>query len=100
MHYEIKVISAPTATLQYEFTYNNGYIEYVDHKYQLHRENGPATIDIDGTKIYYKHGYCHRMDGPAVELSDGTLMWYINGERLSPEKEKILNQWWDNKHGI
>lgn len=45
----------------------------------LHREDGPAVEQRDGTKIWYNNGLCHRLDGPAAEEKDGTKHWYING---------------------
>jgi hypothetical protein len=65
----------------------------------LHREDGPAVEWADGSKFWYIKGMLHRTDGPAVE-SRGTRGWFINGERLSPEKEAILNKWWNKKNAI
>lgn len=88
----------------------------------LHREDGPAIEYIDGTKFWYINGQIHRGDGPAVEYANGYKAWYvngkthridgtavewgnrkewwINGDRLSKQKEAILNQWWDKKNGL
>ena len=66
----------------------------------LHRENGPAIESVNGYKAWYFNGEPHRIDGPAVDWVDGYKEWWIDGERLSPEKETILNQWWDNKNGL
>jgi hypothetical protein len=72
----------------------------------LHRDDGPAIIYEDGTKIWLQHnkrhlddgpavewgnggkswwqrGKCHRVDGPAVELPDGSTLWYLNDRRMS-----------------
>jgi hypothetical protein len=41
---------------------------------QLHRDNGPAVIDFDGScHAYYRNDELHREDGPAVVLSVGRL---------------------------
>jgi hypothetical protein len=45
-----------------------------------HREDGPASIDNDGTKFWRKHGKLHRDDGPAIEHSNGELAWYNEGK--------------------
>jgi hypothetical protein len=42
-------------------------------------------------------GCLHRLDGPAVVYNFGGLAWYVDGSRLSKEKEKLLNIWYENK---
>ena len=44
-----------------------------------HRENGPAIVWSNGTKIWYQNGLRHRTDGAAIEWSSGTKEWYQNG---------------------
>ena len=44
-----------------------------------HRENGPAIVWSNGTKIWYQNGRRHRTDGAAIEWSSGTKEWYQNG---------------------
>lgn len=77
----------------------------------LHREDGPAAEFSDGSKEWFINGERHRIDGPAVVYPDGHrrffapnnkkhTQWWINGKRLSPEKEAILNQWWEKINGI
>ena len=66
----------------------------------FHRTDGPAIELPDGTKQWWLDGELHRTDGPALEYPNGNRLWIINGKRLSPEKEAILNQWWDNKNGV
>lgn len=66
-----------------------------------HREGEPAVEDTT-FKEWYIHGDKHRIDGPAVEYDDGIYRykeWWINAQRLSLEKEAILNKWWENKNG-
>jgi len=46
----------------------------------LHRENGPAIENTNGSKEWYIDGKRHREDGPAVELPD-IDQWFINGIR-------------------
>ena len=77
--------------------YDNGLVMFwknVKHK--------NPTLEINGKPIYWscENAILHRKDGPAVKYSNGNKEWYINGERLSREKEMILNKWWDNKNGI
>jgi hypothetical protein len=65
----------------------------------LHREDGPAKEYKIGDKTWWVNDKLHRTDGPAVEWTTGYKEWWINGKRLSPEKEIILNKWWNNKNG-
>ena len=65
----------------------------------VHRENGPAIEYSSGNKIWYLNGKIHREGGPAIEYTHGNKEWWINGVQLSPEKEKIMNLWWENKNG-
>jgi hypothetical protein len=47
---------------------------------QLHRNNDlPAIEYFDGSKKWYRKGQLHRLDGPAVINSDGTEEYYILG---------------------
>lgn len=64
-----------------------------------HREDGPAVKYSNGDMTWYINGKYHRMDGPAVDWLH-SKEWWVDGKRLSPEKEVILNQWWNNKNGI
>jgi hypothetical protein len=52
----------------------------------LHREDGPAIEQLDGTKSWWRHGKLHREDGPALECTQGFHEWYINGQQLSEEE--------------
>jgi hypothetical protein len=79
--------------------YSNGNREWWVNGFR-HREDGPAIDEARGYKVWYISGLIHRKDGPAIELPDGRNCWYLNGCRLSPEKEKVLNKWWNNKNGI
>jgi hypothetical protein len=49
---------------------------------QLHRQDGPAIEDINGTKVWYWHGEHHREDGPAIEWSDGAKKWFYHGQQI------------------
>ena len=55
-------------------------------KGKFHREDGPAVEETDGTKWWYLNDKLHREDGPAIEETDGTKWWYLNGNELT-EKE-------------
>ena len=48
-------------------------------KGQLHREDGPAVVEADGTVRYLVGGILHREDGPAVEWA--ISKYYPNGLR-------------------
>jgi len=48
---------------------------------KLHRDDGPAAITADGTALWYRHGKLHRTDGPAIIYADGSEAWFVNGQR-------------------
>jgi hypothetical protein len=47
---------------------------------KLHRLDGSAVEDRNGTKCWFQNGLRHRIDGPAVEFSDGDKYWYYEGK--------------------
>ena len=49
----------------------------------LHRTNGPAIIQPDGTKEWYYMGNHHRADGPAIVKPDGSMLWFIKGKQYT-----------------
>ena len=46
----------------------------------LHCSDGPAKIDLGGSKTWYRHGVIHRIDGPAIEYAHGSKVWYVDGK--------------------
>lgn len=52
----------------------------------LHREDGPAIVQVNGTRIWYQNDQRHRLDGPAIECADGTCEWWIDGEEYTEEE--------------
>ena len=53
----------------------DGVKRWFDADGKIHRADGPAIEDVDGTKIWQKHGYLHRDDGPACEFVSGGHNW-------------------------
>ena len=53
---------------------------------QCHRTDGPAIMWSNGNKSWWQHGLLHRADGPAIEYSDGGKAWYINGKKLTEDE--------------
>lgn len=53
--------------------------KWYDDRGQLHRTDGPASITLVGTEIYYWHGKKHRVDGPAIINLDGDQWWWNHG---------------------
>ena len=45
----------------------------------LHREDEPAIITNDGAKYWFKDGRLHRTDGPAIETINGQKAWFVKG---------------------
>ena len=46
---------------------------------KLHRLDGPACVNADGSRAWFQNGQLHRLDGPAIEYPDGGSEWYQNG---------------------
>jgi len=46
---------------------------------QLHREDGPAVVQVYGKEEWYQHGERHREDGPAVVTDWGSSEWWYRG---------------------
>ena len=53
---------------------------WVNEEGQFHRDDGPAVIWPDGTKIWFQNDKKHRDNGPAVIWADGTEEWFLNGQ--------------------
>jgi hypothetical protein len=62
----------------------HGIVEYVlEDGHTLHRDGDlPAKIDPIGVFSYWKNGRLHRKNGPAVINHDGSKSFYHNGEWL------------------
>lgn len=56
-----------------------------DNKY--HCIDGPAMINVDGTKHWYFQGRRHRVDGPAIEWWDGDSCFYLVDFRFNSKEE-------------
>ena len=59
---------------------------------QLHRTNGPAIEWRDGEKRWYQDGRLHRTDGPAIERCNGTKEWYINNKIMTEAEFLAVTQ--------
>lgn len=54
---------------------------WTDDNFRLHREDGPAVEDGDGSyKEWYIHDRLHREDGPAIEYVNGYKEWWVNNK--------------------
>ena len=59
----------------------DGTIEYRNAEGELHREDGPSFIDVEGGyTAWYLNDQLHREDGPALEYEFGDKSWYLNGK--------------------
>lgn len=47
---------------------------------ELHREDGPAVIEQDGTHIWYLNGKFQNASGPTIVWTNGIQFWYLNGK--------------------
>lgn len=90
----------------------SGQVQWFDDDGKLHRADGPAVENADGStmwmchgkehrvngpaietpekKEWYRDGKLHREKGPAVEHADGKIEWYRNGRKLKPDVVKAL----------
>jgi len=70
-------------------SYQDGTYAYYNKAGKLHRDDGPAKLDVIGTAgtnaSYYKNGKLHRDDGPAIELHNGYKEWWYNGKKQKVE---------------
>jgi len=57
---------------------------WINDKDILHREDGPAVMDLDKYRAWYVNGELHRDDGPAQMFADGTNFWWMNGKEIDP----------------
>jgi len=75
------------------FTGSGGRVEWrLDGSYngRLHRENGPAILEADGTRWWYQNNQLHRLNGPAVVLADGSQYWYQDNKLHRLEGPAVL----------
>ena len=78
--------------------------EYSTRRYynsvnQLHCDEGPAIVRVDGTLAWYQNGKLHRTDGPAIEYASGTKEWWQNDQRHRTDGPAVENangykEWW------
>jgi hypothetical protein len=71
-------------------TDSKGTIRYHNAEGQLHNENGPAIVFVDGYKAYWINGKLHNPNGPAVVYPNGGKAYLINGERHNPNGPAIV----------
>lgn len=57
----------------------------------LHREDGPAIIHLDGSEGWYFDGKPHRKGGPAIIYSDDNKIWYLNDKLHREDGPAIEN---------
>jgi len=71
----------------------NGRTEYYqdDSELNLHREDGPAIVWIDGNMEWWLNGLRHREDGPALLWHDGHKEWWLNGVLHRIDGPAIIN---------
>jgi hypothetical protein len=55
---------------------------WYDSNGKFHRDDDPAVVRANGTKVWYQHGNIHRDNGPAVECASGDK-WWLNSQYMS-----------------
>jgi hypothetical protein len=81
--------------------YKDNYGEFWYLNNELHREDGPAVIYVDGTQVWHLNGKMHREDGPAIIYADGAQEWFINGKLHREDGPAVIypdgyQVWWVN----
>lgn len=66
----------------------------------LHREDGPAFVDLEGVKQWFVNGKHHREDGPAFVDSYGNKEWCLNGRYFSSKEEYFDHSTEENKEKL
>jgi len=56
---------------------------------KVHRVNGPAIEEQDGTKKWIVNDKLHRTGGPAIEYPDGFKEWWQNGKFIKVDYPKL-----------
>ena len=79
-------------------------VTWKDEHGELHRDDGPAVIDPDGTQRWYQHGKLHRDDGPAWIWPDGSQAWYQHGKWHRDDGPAVIRadgtQYWYQRHKL
>ena len=78
---------------------------YDFYKNKLHRLDGPAYEEVNGSKVWYVDGKRHRLDRPAVEWYDGTKEWFVHGKRHRLDGPAIewrdgTKEWWIDENWL
>lgn len=83
--------------------HKDGSKRWYSNKGKLHRLDGPAIVEVDGSKHWYVDGVCHRVGGPAIErVLGGTEVWCVNGKRHRLDGPAVeytedgSKEWWVN----
>jgi len=77
-----KLLKAITVC-QYNLYETSWYIKPYN-KLILHRENGPAILENNGSEKWFLNGQLHRDYGPAVIYADGSkFYWFKNCQLIS-----------------
>ncbi len=58
----------------------NRTVAWEDEYGDLHRDDGPAFIEPDGTQRWFQRGKLHREDGPAMVMPNGAQAWLQHGK--------------------
>jgi len=59
---------------------------------EFHREDGPAIIQADGLRIWIQHNLQHRDDGPSIIFPNGMMEWYRHDRPLTKRVEAWIRE--------
>lgn len=72
-------------------TININYKAWYDQDNLPHKDDGPARVYSNNTKMWFKHGKIHREDGPAY-IQANIKRYYLDGKNISEEEFTIKNK--------
>lgn len=77
--------------------YPTGVVAYFNDDNDIHREDGPAIIERNGTEKWCQHGRLHRENEPAVVYPNGGKEWWYEGQLHRVDGPAVIEylQWGD-----
>jgi len=72
-----------------EYTLEGQFIREKDLFDNKHAFTG-IVVYHSGNKTWFCNSLIHRIDGPAIEDTDGTKLWYVHGKRVTKLEHKLF----------
>lgn len=80
---------------------SHGTVLYKNESGKLHRDGGPAKVEVNGHEEWYQNGKLHREDGPALKFDEDYQEWYQNDNLHREDGPATIHpdgtqSWWKN----